>query len=148
MLRFRLLLVVLAACSETTGLDRLVITATVSPDHIVPGDTAAIVVRITNPLPTAVEIPNRCAHPYQIANTQGEIVVGNESLICTLELRAPIVLQPFASIERRALWTGYRSRLEGSQWVTEPVAEGRYLLYGRFEGFLSAPATIDVEAAP
>jgi hypothetical protein len=149
MLRFRLslvLLLALAACADVTGLDRLVITVVVTPDRIVPGDTAVIAVRITNPTPSAIEIPTRCSRPYQIANAQGETVVGNEGLICALDFPAPTVLGPFESIDRRITWNGYRERFTGVTWVTEPLAAGLYRVYGTVEGRRSRPETIEIEA--
>jgi hypothetical protein len=146
MLRFRLSLVLLlavAACTDITGLDRLVITVVVTPDRIVPGDTAVIAVRITNPTAMPIEIPDRCRHPYQIANAQGEIVVGNEPLVCTLSLRPPIVLGPFESIDRRTTWNGYRRSVDG---LPEPVSAGFYRVYGTLDGRRSRPETIEIEA--
>jgi len=149
MLRFRLslvLLLALAACTDVTGLDRLVITVVVTPDRIVPGDTAVIAVRLTNPTPNPIEIPTRCSRRYQIANAQGEVVVGNEGLICALDFPPPTVLGPFESIDGQATWTGYRQRRNGGTWVTEPVGAGVYRVYGTVEGRRSRPDTIEVEA--
>jgi len=149
MLRFRLLLVsffALAACDgSVTGIDQLTISVAVTPDHIVPGDTASIVMRITNPTGIRVEIPVRCTSPFEIANAQGEVVVGNEPLAC-LMYAATEVLGPFQSIERRTTWTGYQRIRSGSSWITEQVAVGSYRVYGRLEGRRSAPAPIEVSA--
>lgn len=150
MLRFRLLLVscfVLAACSDITGLDGVVITVAVSPDRIVPGDTAAIVVRFTNPTFGTIEVPDHhCVSPFEIANASDEVVVGNEPVICTLEIRGPIVIGPFESIERRVAWNGRRTRFLNGVWVTEAVPAGLYRVYGRLAGRRSAPDTIEVAA--
>jgi len=150
MLRFRLVFVsffALAACDGgITSIDELTITVAVTPDHIVAGDTASIVVRITNPTRSRVEIPVRCTSPFEIANAQGEVVVGNEPLACLMYLAPPEVVGPFQSIERRTMWTGYRRTRNGSSWVTEPAAPGSYRVYGRLEGRRSAPEPIEVSA--
>jgi hypothetical protein len=134
----------LVACDDTTGIDRVQIDVAVSPDRIAHGDTATIIVRYTNRSPFAVEIRDRCVSPFEIANAQGEVVAGRDPLICTLEIRPPVVLLPFESLERRALWTGYRRRPVGDTWITEPVPAGLYRVYGRLEGRLSTPDTIEV----
>lgn len=151
MLRFRLLVVsfvVLTACTDINGLDQVVITVAVTPDQIVPGDTATIVVRLTNPTASTVEVPVRCTSPFEIANAQGEIVVGNEAIPCFAWIQPPEVLRPFQSVERRATWTGYGHRLIDSAWVIEPVAPGPYRVYGRLEDRRSAPHAIEVVSAP
>lgn len=150
MLRFRLLLVVaLAACSDIAGLDRLVITVAVNPDHIAAGGTTVITVRITNPTATAIEVPDyHCSAPFEIANGDGDVVAGNEPIFCTLELRPPTVLAPFQSIERRGTWNGQRRTGVGPPSVFEPVPAGLYLVYGRLLGRRSAPDTISVVVPP
>lgn len=137
----------LVSCSDPNGLEQILITATVTPDRIAPGDTATIVVRYTNVSAFAVEIPNNsCVYPFEIANAQGEVLVGRDPVICTLELRPPTVLGPFQSLERRTIWTGYRRHLVSGTWITEPVPAGLYRVYGRLEGRLSAPETIEVQS--
>jgi hypothetical protein len=133
-----------AACGDATGLDRLAIAVAVSPDRIAPGEAATIVVRWTNTSFSAVELPGYCMHAYQIANAQGEVVVGHEPIFCALDLRAPEVLEPFQSIERQYTWNGYRMRQDGSNWVSEPAPAGLYRVYAVLEGKSSAPATIEV----
>lgn len=150
MLRFRPLLVaslVLAACSDVAGIDRLLITVTVTPDRIAPGDTASIVVRFTNPTPTPLEMPViPCLSPFEIANAQGELVAGNEVVPCLAHAPPPEVLKPFQSVQRHAMWTGYQRRFNGASWITEPATPGVYRVYGRLDGSLSAPAPIEVSA--
>ena len=148
MLRFRLLLVsslALAACSDVTGIDRLEITVAVSPDSIVQGETAMITVRITNPTATPIEIPYRCVSTFEVANAQGELVFGDESVVCVFHVHPGLVLAPFESIERVAPWDGKRF-IGGPTWAFEPVPAGLYRVYGKVEGRRSRPDTIVVEA--
>ncbi len=140
-----LLVIALTSCKDFAGANQIMVRVSVIPNHIVPGDTATIVVRLTNLAANAITIPDRCDHPFEIRNAQGDIVVGNTPVYCTLELRAPEVLKPFESIERRFTWTGKRLRLEGSTWVSEPVTTGLYRVYARFDGHLSAPDTVEVD---
>ena len=135
----------LAACGDATGLDRLVVTVAVSPARIAPGEAAEIVVRLTNTSFAPVEVPAACLHPYQIANALGEVVVGQEPIYCALDIRAPEVIGPFGSVERRYTWTGYRMRLDGTTWVSEPAPAGLYRVYGMLGGRRSSPATIEVQ---
>ncbi len=150
MLRFRPLLVaslVLAACTDVAGIDRLLITVTVSPDRIAPGDTALIVVRFTNPTLTPLEMPViPCISPFEISNAEGELVAGNEVVPCLAYVPPPETLKPFQSVERHAMWAGYQRRLNGTEWITEPATPGVYRVYGRLDGKLSAAAPIEVRA--
>ena len=133
------------SCSDSTSIEQVQITTVVTPDRITPGDTAIVMVRYTNVSALPAQIPDhQCLSPFEIANDQGEVVAGNEPVICTLELRPPIVLHPFESFERQGLWTGYRRRLVGGAWITEPVSVGTYRVYGRLEARRSAPDTIEV----
>jgi hypothetical protein len=134
------------ACNDSTGLDRVQIDVAVSPDQITHGDTATIIVRYTNSSLFPVGIRDWCVSTFEIANAHGEVVAGRDPMICALVIRSPTVLGPFESLERRTIWTGYGRRLVSGTWVTEPVPAGLYRVYGRLEGRLSAPDTIEVQS--
>lgn len=124
-----------AACDEPAGLDHILVTVVVEPDRIVPGDTAIIGVRFTNTAPFSVKLDMWCRHLFEVANAQGEVVVGREALFCITILVSPVVLGPFESVERRIPWTGTRS-----------LPPGRYLVYGKLDGRRSAPDAIEIQA--
>jgi hypothetical protein len=133
-----------AACDEPTGLDHILVTVVVEPDRIVLGDTAIISVRFTNTAPFTVKLDMWCRHLFEVANAQGEVVVGREEMICALALLPPVVLGPFESIDRRIPWTGYRHVWIGG--VFEPLPPGRYLVYGKLDDRRSAPDDIEIQA--
>jgi len=133
------------ACDEPAGPDHILVTVVVAPDRIVPGDTAIIGVRFTNTGPFPVKLDMWCRHLFEVANAQGEVVVGREALVCIAIFVPPVVLAPFESIERRIPWTGTRLRSIGSL-VMEPLPPGRYLVYGKLDGRRSAPDAIEIEA--
>lgn len=124
-----------AACDEPTGPDHILVTVVVAPDRIVPGDTAIIGVRFTNTAPFSVKLDMWCRHLFEVANAQGEVVVGREALFCIAIVVPPVVLGPFESVERRIPWTGTRS-----------LPPGRYLVYGKLDGRRSAPDAIEIQA--
>jgi hypothetical protein len=134
-----------AACDEPTGPDHILVTVVVAPDRIVPGDTAIIGVRFTNTAPFTVTLNMWCRHLFEVANAQGEVVVGREELVCIDILVPPVVLAPFESIERRIPWTGTRWRSIGST-VMEPLPPGRYLVYGKLDERRSAPDALEIQA--
>jgi hypothetical protein len=134
-----------AACDDLAGPDHVLVTVVVAPERIVPGDTAIIGVRFTNTGPFPVKVDTWCRHLFEVANAQGEVVVGREPLICIAIIGEPVVLAPFESIDRRIPWTGTRLQSFGSL-VMEPLPPGRYLVYGKLDGRRSAPDAIEIQA--
>ena len=134
------------ACDDPVGLDHILVTVVVEPDRIVPGDTAIIGVRFTNTAPFPVELGRWCRHLFEVANAQGEVVVGREPLFCIAIAVPPEVLAPFESVERRIPWTGQRWRWVGGTPVLESLPAGHYRIYGKLDGRRSAPDAIEIQA--
>ena len=149
MLRFRpmaaVLLATLAACSGTTGPDYLTIDVALSRDKLMSGDTTTVVVRFTNTGPTSIDLHLFCRHLFEVANSDGEIVAGREPMVCVAIVRGPEMLAPFQSIERSFSWTARFSQQIGDTLITGPLPPGTYQVYGKVNGWRSAPTTLELD---
>lgn len=101
----------------------------VQPDTIVPGDTAHIEVRLTNPLPLPVTLhfSSSCQLIYEIENAEGEPVHPRGGWGC-LQTLTELHLAAGETHTRQFTWTGDRSLYpeEGR----EPFPAGEYRVVG------------------
>jgi len=150
MLRFRpmtasLLALILTACGDPTGLDRLTINVALSRNKMMSGDTTTVVVRFTNTGSDSMSLPLFCQNLFEVANADGEIVAGREPLSCIAIAVGPDRLGPLESIERRFLWAAQFRKQIGDTLMTGPLPPGTYQVYGKVEERRSAPIMLDLE---
>lgn len=101
----------------------------VHPDTIVPGDTAHIEVRLTNPLPLPVKLhfSSSCQLLFKVENAEGERVHPRGGWGC-LQTLTELNLDAGDTHTRQFTWTGARSLYpeEGR----EPFPAGEYRVVG------------------
>jgi hypothetical protein len=139
------LLAILAACGDTTGLDHLTIDVALSRNKITSGDTTTVVVRFTNTGPATIDLQVFCRQLFEVANSDGEIVAGRERMACVAIVVGPEKLGPFQSIERSFQWTARFSVQLGDTLMTGPLPPGTYQVYGTVNERRSAPIMLEVE---
>lgn len=120
------------ACGDlTVGESDLIVAATPAPAAIKAGSSMAIGVRVTNTGGEAVELAiSGCVALFEILDWQGRVVGPTTSRVCTLDFKAPVRVEPNASIDAEDLWTGEStaSQPTGAPIYLEP---GTYLLRPR-----------------
>lgn len=150
MLRFRpmaasLLALILAACADPTGLDHLTINVGLSRNKMMSGDTTTVVVRFTNTGADSLDLQLFCQHLFEVANADGEIVAGNEPMLCIAIAVGPDRLGPFESVERRFGWAAEFRQQIGDTLITGPLPAGTYQVYGKVQERRSAPIMLQLQ---
>ena len=119
-----------AACSilESNAGPAVSVTAVTAPLDLALGDTARITITVRNTGDRDVSVSTAgCNMDFLISDLDGNAYVPAESVYCTLELRAPVVLSPGASHQISAFTTG-RVVPQGSQDGPIQLSKGTYRL--------------------
>jgi hypothetical protein len=119
-----------AACSilESNDGPSVSVTAVIAPLDLALGDTARIAVTIRNTGDRDVSFgTSGCNMDFLISDLDGNAYTPAESVACTLELRAPIVLSPGESHQISTFTTG-RVVPQGSQAAPITLPKGTYRL--------------------
>ncbi len=121
-------LALLTGCGilESSGGPRVTLNVSSEPVDLALGDTARIAITVRNIGDRAVSVGSAgCNMDFFISDIDGNAYSPAEAVYCTLELRAPVDVQPGESHRIEAFTTG-RVIPQGSQAGPIMLAAGRY----------------------
>lgn len=97
----------LVGCLGTTEPKAAVLVlATATPTSIHAQETVAIDLNIFNNGTKAVQVAlDNCTPPYEVITANGT-VVGPGARLCTLDIKAPVTIEPQASVQFSTSWEG------------------------------------------